>query len=748
MSDDKFAWRTEEDGWEDLPPEAETAVTPASRFRWLLGFALLILLGLGGIFSYWQLHKQVTAVATTTRDDVIAVHRLLMEAEQTQDAELFASLLSPTDTFWYSTQQAMLDLGLVLDRAPMSLWADPTGTAADVQVTLSPDLTHAEVTDLYPFIVETTPGITQTITLSRTAVYTRDGNRWLLAPFPTDTAYWGKWITVYDAHLRLTFTERDAALGYRLAPQLDELVRQLCQNTAVSCPSNFRLQLRLSHDTAILLQLREIYSSFSLPIQMDLPTPTLVGRPVDDASYEALWRGYASLVTAVIINRRDSYTDYDAVASMTEWGISLPPPLGYKPQTAVSTPPIPLPDQDVQLLCAAPSNQSTRYKLWRYDLAEDTWTDVPPPAENTTVSQMLPWFDDTGVLLSMSQMVSGQERYRTIYWQQDTMHILIDSVHPYTVLAGLNEAVASVGHHYLPIYEYGQEEDAVGRIRIFDLQDCTANGCAAVDVTGMTYWSPDGRFSLIMHSGQWPSRLLLGDDRAQKLTDVGEGWSPVWLDADTFAYVRLAQPVSAPNVMQQPVELVVVDVLTSTQTLSEAKVLWTSQDLQAFLDIHADAVYSSATDTIFVNGVYRYSPRPGELIISAIAVNEFGSTHQFYLHYDTYDTVMRPLTLLFALNDVSGSSLLFTEDGRFLSVLSANANSLTLYVYNTETDMMTSYVTSAFYYPGLVYDWSADNQWLVISEDRLLRFIAPAYHYELPVFHNLPDCQTAVWVNK
>ncbi|MCA9960071.1 MAG: nuclear transport factor 2 family protein, partial [Anaerolineales bacterium] len=574
MPEDRFAWKSEEEGWEEEPLPGATAVARPRR-RYFLILLLLVVVGTAGLLLYRQLQQQVTAVTTSTTDEVLAAHRLLFQAAQSGDADLFVSLLSTADPYWAETQQTMFDYDLVLNRAPLGLWLAPTSIMTDVQVTLSPDLTRAEVTDLVSYQIEPTPGVTQTVWLSRTAVYVHTNGRWLLSPLPAGQDFWGKWITMKGEYLSLVFAERDAALGQRLALELDDIVQRLCADTAVSCPSTFRFQLRLARDTPALLRLRESYAQLNVGsnrshyLHLDLPAPTLLGRPVDEAGYVALRQAYANWVAAVMVfhMETDRLTVYGPLpAPLAAMGLQWPPPLGYMPQTATASASS-LPAQDVLVLCSPTSDET---ELWRYDPQQETWT-MEQPFTGTAVYilQAMPFFDET-ILLDVREVVDGLTHYRSYLWQQGQLQLVADLQNLYLTLTWYMPELTGNGR-YLPIYRYGDgggelERD---RLHIFDLQNCTDTGCAPVAVDGATYFSPNGRFRIVMpFDAQWPSSLTLVDAAGHSLLTFDAGWSPLWLDETTFVYVRSLDNVGEFIVGQEPIQLVAVELITATAGLS------------------------------------------------------------------------------------------------------------------------------------------------------------------------------------
>ena len=70
-------------------------------------------------------------------------------------------------------------------------------------------------------------------------------------------------------------------------------------------------------------------------------------------------------------------------------------------------------------------------------------------------------------------------------------------------------------------------------------------------------------------------------------------------------------------------------------------------------------------------------------------------------------------------------------------------------IYDLDEKKFQSYRlnnTTQFPYP--TFDWSADENWLVIPEDRALHLVAPAYEYQQIIFHDLNGCNLVAWINR
>lgn len=747
----KFEWHSaEETGWEKIPaPERP----PRRRFLRLRGLAtgLLLLLGLAGLaaWGYRSLNQQVETTGSHLAADVRASHHLVEQAATNEDMELFRALLAEFP-HWRRLQVRLLGQGLFYDRPSLNLWR-PLSNAAPLTptITLSPDLQQAEVAQSFPYLTETADGLTATMFLTRTAVYNLSDERWLRAPLPETETFWGDWESAKGRYLSLAFPARDGDVARRLAGDLDEVIHRLCRETAVRCPPGLRFRLRLSREPTSPFTLNQNFRalntintiSVAIPYmyRMDLPAPTLVGRPGDEAGYQALLRGYAGWVTAVITARLDEQqaaSDAFVAAQLARIDLRPPPPPGYRPDYTPAEPPIPLPEQDVLLLCTL----DDQAHLWRYDPAADTWIDAQAaagrlqPFRNTTALWPLP--GDEGVLLQTERRVDGAPRTHLIAWQNGEERLLLDAAAAYQTLPAF-----SPDGRYL-LLARPPENGASGRdFRLLDITACQQGDCALHPLAGVPYWSPDGSQSLVMDRSQWPADLYRGDETGQRRAWVDAGWSPFWLNAKTYGYVRPSQATTSFQ-MGEGVEIVVVPADPDNPYPAAQRVL------------HSDDLWGALAPTwategeppqIFVNDVLP-NPAGSTLMISAVVLPADNvSGRQYFFRYEVQEG---ELSVLMALDGTSGSPATFTENGRFLTALLTGQSDVILYVYDTLHDEQdTIPLNGGGGHPFPHYDWSADERWLVIADDRMLHLTAPAFAYKRPIFHNLNGCHTAVWIN-
>jgi len=317
----QFEWQTEEDEerWDEVekwPPEPPQ-VQENRRRRWLALLAILSLVGATIFFSYRQVTERVSDATADVKSEVLASHDIVRYAAEQQDREVLVTFLSGRDPEWSLIQQDLVGAGALLDYPNLGLHLLPAGpperaAGSDhrrvISVTLAPDLTEATVVVAQAYTVIIGNGVTETIYLQQESVYRKGEDRWLYSPPEDDPIY----VEEAGSHVVLHYDQREGEVARRLAGDLDRKVAELCNLPDTVCPTGFQVHVRLESTPESLGHVADpvtfLNESRPSPGQRDqtvrLPAPSLVGLPLDENGYRALYRGYAAQVLRPILTWR------------------------------------------------------------------------------------------------------------------------------------------------------------------------------------------------------------------------------------------------------------------------------------------------------------------------------------------------------------------------------------------------------------------------------------------------------------
>lgn len=344
-----FQWQTEEEGvWDGPVAEESPAGTSTGRRRqYLVAILTLLVVGLalGGLIR--QLSQRVDEVGQQTEQDVRSSYSLLHEAAEQVDMDLFVLLLSGRDDIWVIQQQQLFSEGGLFNRELLGLSLLPNGAITHTRIislSLSPDLTSATLLAEQDYAIEIGNGLTETITLRQPMLFRQGPERWLYAP--PQPGFWGEWRNLATPYLSLIYPSRDEALSRRLLSDLDGKVAALCG--LADCPAGYQLHLEFSIEPASLTRIHlNNQATIVNQNRYSLPTPTLVGLPANEASYQALYRAYARYVANLVLNQQQlgsqccqqpalmsAWRDYLlAQLSLAPWSLT---PAGYQQLTSQS----------------------------------------------------------------------------------------------------------------------------------------------------------------------------------------------------------------------------------------------------------------------------------------------------------------------------------------------------------------------------------------------------------------------------
>lgn len=758
----EYDWQIGEEKWQANPPGEDRQVNRPAQDNVTLGedavrsgrshrrAALIVFAVVGLVAATVSLFVlgRANEVTVSITQDVLAAHEVVQRAIAHSDTDLFDMLVLQSGGYggWHAAQRDLVQRAILLDRRPFGLHlqaADPQV----VQVNLSPDLKEAGVVTEYAYTTLTGPGITETVRLRHTAIYRFDGQRWLLVP-PGGDDFWGDSVTREGEFLTLAYPQRDAPIGERLAGDLDAALAQLCADSAgIGCSAGFHVQLHLSKASDRLAELLTggvfaFQSSTTTPVVIEMPTPTLVGLPVDEAGYQALYRGYAIQVahTVFSIATREQTSGSRFVSPVVldkrliEIGIRAWPPVAV--DDAPRAAPLPLPDQGIAVFCV--EGLEGEGTLDRY--APSTGARLQELSNRVVVS-MEASPDHDGVVLQEHAAAGDEARSRISLWRNGEDTVLFEGPASSGLVSYSPLIRPPTGHVLIATYRDNQNpavEDPT--YTLIDLTSCTASGCAskAIPLPGYPVWSPDGTQLLAWDADH--NTLFHGDAEGQSLTELGDGLYPFWLDNQNYGYIHWGGSPAA-------VEL---EVVTAAGRDDKTRVMLRGTDLQAALP------ESERSDWSIVGiGPVTISPtNPDVLLIAAYATHERlqpnwpGRSYVFLFDRRSGVTSLR-------LQSDLGSWFNFTDfspDGRwFITSSSDFARFERLFILHDisrrETRTLTSLSLPGYPLAFPEYKWSSDGQWLLILDDGVLRLIAPAFDYERTIVPESPGCMFAAWVN-
>ena len=291
-----FDWQTEEDQ-EDVWSPGEPGQPDGRGRRWPV--LLFVVLAVGSVvYAGYRIYRQMGAQAdeatAAVREEVRAGYRVLRQAAENGDRELFLTFLSGRDPEWTAAQVDVLQAGRFLERPGLGLRLLPSH---QLTVTISPELTSAEIEVRQSYAVTTERGVTETVRLRQSALFRRGEEQWLYAPPEDPEQFWGQEERFQGSLVTVTFPQRDEETARAIAADLEGTMAALCSLVHIDCPAGWRLVVNLEHAPNALLE--PVAGGVPEGAQeVVLPAPTLVGLPLDEAGYRALFRGYAGQVVA------------------------------------------------------------------------------------------------------------------------------------------------------------------------------------------------------------------------------------------------------------------------------------------------------------------------------------------------------------------------------------------------------------------------------------------------------------------
>ena len=830
-----FDWQTEETvEWDEIV-DAKEPQEPRPPRRWPIVILILFVFAGGiGFVGYRELFRRVDVGTSNTEADLLASYEVVQTAVSAQDSDLLTNFLSGADMDWVRTVDVLVENGRYYDRAPFYMQWLPPQSILSPTITLSPDLAEAELVTEQEYAIDIGNGLTDTIRLQETAVYRLGPNRWLLSPPKPE--FWGEPQTITGEILVLRYLERDADIAQRLALDIDAKLLELCAKfPELNCSDTFQVRLTLTSHAEWLNSSQGV-SVFWLPQNnpqqlrlTPMPTPSLIGLPVDEVGYQALYRGYASIiVTAVVADRLEADCCFDSVLyraaladmmaqiSLQPWPLAevdyqqfLLNPLGWyelnevwgkkrpfptpeqdwaayalfdyvvnelgllttvefqkslvefteqpyaewiqhilaplqsnllldnawlnflydQSGIAQSTPPFPLPNQNLHLIC---KDDQTSWSLVQYDLETNQFGYVSRSIAGPAFLRGLP--DDHGVIVG--DRLDSDLQADLFIWQNGQKVEISWPRTPETP-GSFPMAFDPTGTRLL----ISGSERAITPFGMLPVSACfTGDACNLEVLTGFPVWSPNGMESLVSENYQHlddirkGSVLHLGNQDgvvAESSVDGLVGAAPFWLNDHQFGFVHFDEMLEETAVYTASVNEGMPSLLFTSEVLMQAL---PEDTLPGALEIDAVLPNPNRDEQLFV--------------VTNQLLAEQSAAHLFVYSMDD-GTVQYRLSL----EDESRNGRRgygWSPNGRFLTLtsFSEKAAQWLLYVHDLQTK--STLVLPMGQHDSLpahhFVDWSANGNWLTLNQDGYMRIIHPASGYERWAVSPVLDCSSAAWV--
>lgn len=751
---DEFEWQTDVDsGWEPPLPESVRPGRPPSPRRGPIVAVIVACLLLAVVLGTYQtLRGRVDQATNTAETGLLLAHELLVNGALSGDRDLVMSLVAERPALWHDLVADLVSRRLFFSRRPLGLEVVRDSSYQPVgenDIRLSPELDAAEIIDRRPYVVAGRD-MTETVELEHVFFYERRDDQWQLSPPADEGAFWGNWVTDQRANITLTYPGRDEEVAIKLSDYLDAFLPALCASEGMTCPVDFHLELKLERDPTSIRRLREgVFairaSSAATGDRLVLPAPTLVGKPVDEAGYEALRRGYASWIGASIAAGY-GHSEDGVAAVLAQFDLQPPlAPAGPLPRPAWTSLPAGSapPGQDVLLLC----NDGLLDRLLRFETGSGTWREEDTGdiwGQAGGLSSGRP----TGPRSFLSRLPDYQGVIVQTYIGEGEQTIL----QTYLLRDGLAQLLVEEGqtHYYLPprlqpsrqppsdllaFLVPGDDEGEGFSALLVNLDQCSSSPCQATPLPGMPIWSPAGqRTVLIVPQPDGSQKLFLGDENGDIAAEVGIGQSPVWLDEHRFVYIPGPQEDEQDQLLRRlGQEVLLVDV--DEELLPGGEMLFDAEMVRAAIPA------AMRPDNLGLWAIQRAEPGSSWWYVTARGDWE-GKRADYVL---VYDQAAGETRLVLPLEDyalVEPPMVNATGQQAVTIALTRDGSQVSIELMDADTGEIRRLAEL------VPQDWSADGDWLIQLDQGEMFLVSTASDVQWPIQHGLSGCYWAVWVEQ
>ena len=703
-----FDWQTEE---RDQQEEKEllVIVPPSRRKPGCVVLTLIIMLGVLSLFIWLVNDTQSKAVAGV-QEDVLRAFELQQQAVDEDDMELFSAMLSSNDPDWKWDQMRLFSENLVDDRRDLGLIGVSTPINQG-KFDLSPDLQVAELTFVRNYTFLKGSQENPEIELLHHQFFVLENGRWMRSP--ADAAFWGAWNKINGSYVELTYSERDSEFAKPLVEVIDSYVENLCKNVGtdnyfgeVFCEGGLSWQIKLGTDDQTLLDFFDATAVISSNFDFELPSPTLVGIPLNEKDL-------------------DFYLDFYSE------------PIFQKMEDALLST-VPIPDQYNYALCF--THASGERNLYRFDWRFRSWE---PMMSKQTFQFLSALPDDSRILLVEDEYLtmSGGDSDPSFLETMTVRHEHTYSSNSQSLLGW----VETVGPPFLLFMSFPSEA-TLPSYEALDVEACDKMICLPEELPGFPIPSTLSDASLFVNG----SDIFLNtrDENSERL--VGKGFSPFWVDSNTFGFVRFQRDIDT-NITTQVV----------LSDLSGGK-------LQVLVDGHDLATDGRLplSDVLYINEVIPNPVDANKLLIVATGVRAYSGNYFIFsldISNRQNENIKNTLELEIArqgsivgipglLSPTGFPMMLISPNGRWIAFIELNSqdrDTWTIFVHDLLTGVTEEIRKDVPALPGNLplLDWSDDGQWLITADRDSLLLVAPGYEYQDSIEHDFDACSQIVWAD-
>ncbi|MFO7662182.1 MAG: hypothetical protein R6X18_06260 [Chloroflexota bacterium] len=412
-------------------------------------------------------------------------------------------------------------------------------------------------------------------------------------------------------------------------------------------------------------------------------------------------------------------------------------------------------DDGLHLVCTSvEGNQGNPSTLWHYLPDQDRWQELYR-VEGFMWMSALPRKD----VLLLQEYSLLMDTWQTHIWS-DGQKTPVKRL-PYEFSVSFAET--NPAGDKMVVYVFEDEGERMSAV-LASLDPCDGE-CEITSLPGLPSWSPDGQQAVYGGSGSWLTDsttiisangryvmvsssgrftelpLALGSgDAANRgdLVQLGNGYSPFWIDDVTFGYIREIGPI--PSGVRSEQEIV----LANVNDIEPQPLLLGSDLLQFLPDGHVPRWLTLAY-------VASHPAQPESMFI--VALDELARRAYVFMYEPATGRIELRLDMLYNLNH----SLGFSPDGRYLVMTGqesqttiANDNTGILLLHEIDTNRTVPFITRIpFFLPSVGYDWTEDSRRLVMAlGDNLIGIVDPVSGQFQPIPHGNGACTSLAWLEQ